>query len=73
MKVTKLTAFQADDESLWTTESEAVEQNINIALDDMNISPDDSYSTRQTKLKVWFKNNKTSVRFILNNINKLEL
>jgi hypothetical protein len=73
MKVTKVTAFRADDETLWSTESDAVEQNINNALINIDFSSDDTHSSREQKLKVWFKNNKADVRFILNNIDKLKL
>lgn len=72
MKVTKITAFEADDESLWATEMEAIEQNITEGLKKIGLTAEDGYTVRQQKLKTWFKENKSVVRYILNNINKIE-
>jgi hypothetical protein len=71
MKVSVIKAFQSNDGCIWETEEEAVNQNIDECLDIMEISHGDSYGTIREKLKKWFKDHPSQVRYVRNNIHKL--
>jgi hypothetical protein len=67
MKVEKTTAYRSENESLWETEKEAIENNI-----DSLISEIDTFDI-YTGVKAWFKKNPKSVKYILANINKINV
>lgn len=70
VKVTQVKAFKSENGCLWETEKEAIEQNIEEAMPQIN---SDTYLGRMQELKEWFKNNKHSVRYILANIDKIDV
>lgn len=67
MRVTKVTGYEAADGSLWETEREAIDCNINTCLDKLSHKPD------QHEIKTWLRDNKTDIRYILSNIDKMEI
>ena len=72
MNITKVTAFKSNDGSLWETEKEALADNVETALSKMDICSNDTYTVIMDKLKNWFINNKSDVRYVLKNIDKLD-
>ncbi len=73
MKVTLVDAFQSDDGSLWETEKEAIDSNITECINKINISSGDTYSQIEDKIKFWLRDEKVSVRYVLKNINKIDI
>lgn len=70
MKVEQVKAFKSDDGCIWETEVEAIDQNIeNCIVSLFEISREPSYND----IKLWIKQNKVKVKYILNNVNKLNL
>ena len=71
MKVTKTTAFIAEDECLYATETEAINSNIidciNLIDHDCGGSGSGSSSLRDDIVD-WFRNHPKAVRYVLANI-----
>lgn len=68
MKITKTTAFIAEDECLYATESEAINSNITdcINLIDHNCNSDSG--SLHDDIIEWFKDHPKEVRYVLTNI-----
>lgn len=73
MKITKITAYKADDESLWETEKEAVQQNVQSILDEIDFRAEDSGIAAERKLLKWIRDEKAKVRYVIKNINNIEI
>lgn len=73
MKVTLVDAFQSDDGNLWETEKEAIEANISECINKIDLSSNLTYSQIEDKIKLWMRNEKAAVRYVLNNINKIDI
>mgnify|MGYP006921324533 CR=1 FL=1 len=73
MKVEKVNAFKSDDGCIWEFESDAIENNINNAIWDNMEWNNDNTNYRTPKLKKWFKENKAKVKYILANIDKINV
>lgn len=74
MKVTKIVAFKSNDDSLWETESEAINDNINQLIDEtLHHSCESSDSDIVNDVKAWIKNYPKDVRYILNNIKHAQI
>ncbi len=70
MKVEKISAFRSDNEQVWETEKQAIESNIDdivVKLFDVSDNPN------HFQVKEWIKDNKKEIRYILNNIDKIDL
>lgn len=70
LKVTPVKAFKSEDGCIWETEKEAIEHNIDESMPSLN---SETYGGKLQEIKEWFKNNKHSVRYILANIDKIDV
>jgi hypothetical protein len=67
MKTTKVTAFKANDENLYETESDAINSNIIDCINLIDHSCSDSGSLHDDIID-WFRNHPKEVRYVLTNI-----
>ena len=73
MKIKKVSAFEDAAGQIWTSEIEALESNIASCINEAGFSSGDSYAEAETKLKLWIKNHKSKVRYLLANIDKITI
>jgi hypothetical protein len=73
MNLEIIKAYKSNDGCIWETEKEAINQNICEVIDLTDIKNGDSYSTIRDKLKLWFKDHPKAIRYVLANINKIDL
>lgn len=72
MNVEKITAFKANDDSIWEKEEEAINQNIEDIIRD-NLSHDCENSDGQIRQEIllWFRDYPKDIKYIQTNIKKL--
>lgn len=68
MKTTKVTAFIAQDECLYLTESDAINSNITNCINLIDHRCNDSSSSLCDDIIDWFRNHPKEVRYVLANI-----
>jgi hypothetical protein len=73
MKVNKIQAFQDHNEGLHYDEKDAIEANIDICIEGIEHNCENSESSLNRDIKVWAYNNPAQLRYILNNIQKIDL
>ena len=74
MKVTKITAFKANDGTLWEKESEAINDNINELINEnLHHSCEGSNSNLTNDVKTWIRDYPREVKYILANIKHAEI
>lgn len=71
MKVKKVIAWRSDDDCIWTTEEEAIDQNIDQCIERCDITNNMTYTDIKLSIRKWLKNHKSSVRYVLANIDKV--
>jgi hypothetical protein len=71
MKVTKVNAFKSNDDSLYATEQEAINDNIDMAIDLIDHSCEGSSNLRQ-EIRDWFRNYPKEIRYIQSTIKKVD-
>lgn len=72
MKVQVIKAYKSEDDCIYEEEKDAINQNIDICIEAMNHSCNDSNSSIYTDVKKWFRDHPKDVRYILANINKIK-
>lgn len=73
MKVTKVNAFKSEDSSIWETEEEAIAQNIKDCICLLDHDCGEGSSNISYDIMIWFKENPKEVKYILANINKIDI
>jgi hypothetical protein len=73
MKITLIKAFRSNDGCIWESEKDAIQQNIDECFGKTNISTTDTYTAIKDKVLLWIHNNPKDVRYILNNIDKIDI
>lgn len=68
MKVTKTTAFIAQDECLYVTESDAINSNITDCIDLIDHDCGSGSSSLRDDIIDWFRNHPKEVKYVLANI-----
>ena len=72
MKVQVIKAYKAEDDCIYENENEAISQNIDLCIENMNHSCNDSSSNIYMDVKKWFRDHPKDVRYILANIGKIK-
>ena len=68
MKTIKVTAFKANDENLYETESDAINPNITDCIDLIDHDCGSGSSSLHDDIIDWFRNHPKEVRYVLANI-----
>ena len=68
MKVTKVNAFKSNDDSLYATEQEAINDNINMAIDLIDHNCEGSTGNLRQEVRDWFRSYPREIKYILANI-----
>lgn len=71
MKIEQIKAYKSNDGCIWETEKEALEQNIDQAIDDFVQLDSPHHANNRTALKEFFHQHKKQVKYILANIDKI--
>lgn len=72
MKVEIIKAYKSEDECIFEKEADAINQNINICIDNLEHCCQTSDSDIYSDIKRWFRDHPKDVRYILANINKIK-
>ena len=72
MKVQVIKAYKTEDDCIYENENEAISQNIDLCIENMGHSCNDSNSNIYTDVKKWFRDHPKDVRYILANIGKIK-
>jgi len=78
MKIEIIKAYKSEDECIFEKEADAINQNINICIDNLEHccqTSDSDYIAEAiiySDIKRWFRDHPKDVRYILANINKIK-
>ena len=72
MKVQVIKAYKSEDDCIYEDEASAINQNIDLCVDNMNHNCEGSDSSLYNDVKKWFLNHPKDARYILANIGKIK-
>ena len=72
MKVQVIKAYKAEDDCIYENENDAISQNIDICIENMNHDCGSGGSSIYQDVKKWFRDRPKDVRYILANIDKIK-
>ena len=71
MKVQVIKAYKSEDDCIYEDEASAINQNIDLCVENLNHSCEGSNSSIYNDVKKWFRDHPKDVRYILANIKKI--
>ena len=71
MKVQVIKAYKSEDDCIFEQEKDAINQNIDLCIENMNHNCEGSNSDIYNDVKRWFRDYPKDVRYILANIKKI--
>ena len=72
MKVEVIIAYKSEDDCIYENEKDAINQNIDLCIENMNHNCEGSNSSIYNDVKKWFRDYPKDVRYILANIGKIK-
>lgn len=72
MKVEVIKAYKSEDDNIYEYENDAINQNIDLCIENMGHDCGSGESSIYADVKKWFMNHPKDVRYILANVGKVK-